>query len=333
VRLAICAGFALTNLALLSGCGVVGGASETSTPTVTPTVTQTATHTSTSTPTQTPTPEPTPTPTPAPPPQIRLQRDTLAQGSTMLVSVDPRAGAGSATLSFRGIDREMVADEDDEFWLVIGAPAAAPTGAFDLAVTVYEADGSVRTTLSATVSVAPTNFPIEYIEVAVGGPNGLRPPEDVAYEENIRASTYAGFTPAKYWSGPFILPVEGRPTTAFGTARSYNGGPPTLNHSGADFGAEIGAPVWAAASGTVAFAGELTVRGTSVIIDHGAGVFTAYHHFSRIDVVEGQFVGQGEIIGAVGMTGLATGPHLHWELVVGGVNVDPVAWTLPGVAP
>jgi murein DD-endopeptidase MepM/ murein hydrolase activator NlpD len=181
--------------------------------------------------------------------------------------------------------------------------------------------------------VTAGNFAIEYLEVPANGPNGLRPPEDVAYEEGIRSSTYATFTQAKYWSGPFIIPVTGAVTTSFGTARSINGGPVSGNHSGEDFGAEIGAPVYASASGVVAFAGELTVRGTSVMIDHGAGVFTAYHHLSRIDVSPGTYVAQGNIIGAVGMTGLATGPHLHWELIVAGANVNPVSWTVPGVAP
>ena len=328
-----CAVFALGYVTLLTGCGVVGGASATRTPSPTATPTHTATVTQTSTPTSTPTPEPTATPTPAPPPQITISSETLGQGTTMLVAVEPRAGASSASLSFRGTDRQMVPDEDDEFWLPIGAPAGAETGPAEIVVTIFEPDGSVRATLAATVTITQTLFPVEYLEVPVGGPNGLRPPEDVAYEENIRVNVYAGFTPAKYWSGPFIVPVAGAVTTVFGTARSFNGGPVSGNHSGEDYGAEIGTPVYAAASGAIAFAGELTVRGNSIIIDHGAGVFTAYHHLSRIDVVQGQFVGQGALIGAVGMTGLATGPHLHWELVVGGVNVNPVAWTVAGVAP
>jgi murein DD-endopeptidase MepM/ murein hydrolase activator NlpD len=70
-----------------------------------------------------------------------------------------------------------------------------------------------------------------------------------------------------------------------------------------------------------------------VIIDHGAGVFTGYHHMSRIDVAIGAGVVPGQQIGAIGATGLATGPHLHWELIVSGVNVDPVFWTYEGVAP
>mgnify|MGYP003512929549 CR=1 FL=1 len=69
----------------------------------------------------------------------------------------------------------------------------------------------------------------------------------------------------------------------------------------------------------IAFAGYLATRGNSVIIDHGMGVFTGYHHMSRIDVAQGQDVATGALVGAVGTTGLSTGPHLHWELVVGGV--------------
>jgi murein DD-endopeptidase MepM/ murein hydrolase activator NlpD len=83
----------------------------------------------------------------------------------------------------------------------------------------------------------------------------------------------------------------------------------------------------------VAFAGFFAQRGNSVIIDHGAGVFTGYHHLSRIDVVDGQEVVAGTVVGGIGATGLATGPHLHWELIIGGVNVDPVFWTYAGVAP
>jgi murein DD-endopeptidase MepM/ murein hydrolase activator NlpD len=91
--------------------------------------------------------------------------------------------------------------------------------------------------------------------------------------------------------------------------------------------------VKAAAPGKVAYVGMLTTRGLSVMIDHGAGVFTAYHHLSETTVNEGDVVQQGQLIAKSGMTGLATGPHLHWELIVGGVNVDPVYWTFAGVAP
>lgn len=319
--------------ALSSGCSTIFGESATPTPTVTPTVTSTPTRTPTATPTRTPTATATPTPEPSPTPVPRadLSSQVLPQGQTIVVRA-PALGAASAAVSFRGREIPMIL-AGDAFIAVVGASPTAALGDSAVTVTLRDAGGATLRTFEAPLSVAATAFPVEAITVPVGGPNGLRPPEDVQYEENIRAATYAVFTPEKLWSGAFILPVDGPVTTAFGTARSYNGGPPTNNHSGTDFAADTGTPVLAANAGRVAFAGALTVRGDSVIIDHGAGVFTAYHHLSRIDVVEGQAVAQGAIIGAVGMTGLATGPHLHWELVVHGTNVDPVFWTYAGVAP
>jgi murein DD-endopeptidase MepM/ murein hydrolase activator NlpD len=316
---------------VMSGCGIVGGESNTPTPTSTPTVTHTATPippTSTPVPTETPTPEPTPTPAP----QIVTSSGELAQGKTIVVNAIPRGAAVSAILGYNGKNHQMMA-LDTGFWLPIGAAPEAAVGPRDLVVTMFDDAGNAIQTLTSSVAIVPFGFEVEYLTVEVGGPNGLRTPEEVQVEQNIRSRVYAGFTPEQLWDGAFIIPVPGVVTTAFGTARSYNGGPPSLNHSGTDFGADEGTPVQAAASGRIAFAGSLTTRGESVIIDHGAGVFTAYHHLSRIDVAEGQSVEQGSVIGAVGMTGLATGPHLHWELVVGGVNVDPVYWTFAGVAP
>ena len=85
--------------------------------------------------------------------------------------------------------------------------------------------------------------------------------------------------------------------------------------------------VLAPITGTVVLAEPLQVRGQVVILDHGLGVFTGFWHLSRIDVAEGQLVGRGEVIGLVGNTGLSTGPHLHWEMRVLGVPVDPLQWT------
>jgi murein DD-endopeptidase MepM/ murein hydrolase activator NlpD len=325
--------FSLAGASALTGCGVVGGASPTKTPTSTSTPTMTATPTRTPTPTPTPTPTSTPTPTATPVPHAALSGATLAQGGTIVVRVDPAGSAASASAAFRGHDYPLIADGGG-FWAVVGAANDADTGKDVIAVTLFDATGNVTATLPLAVNVITTNYPVEHITVPPEGtPNGLRSADEVQQELDIRAAVYARFTPEKLWSGPFILPSKGPFTTRFGTMRSYNGGPPTTHHSGTDFAADQGTPVIAAAAGRVAFAGMLTVRGNSVIIDHGAGVFTAYHHLSRIDVSDGAYVSPGEQVGLVGMTGLATGPHLHWELVVGGVNVDPVLWTLAGVAP
>lgn len=318
----------------LTGCGVVGGASNTATPTVTdtPTMTPTRTPTPTSTPippTSTPTPEPTATP------HVDGSRSAsgglaLAQGGTFVLRVQ-REPATAAGATFRGENYPMLSD-GSQFWAVIGAAAESQTGASPVTVTRTDASGSVIDTLTDTITVVATSFPVERVDVPPEQDNLLSPAE-VQKELNIRAGVFARFTPQKLWSGAFILPVGGPITSPFGTGRSYNGAAVSSHHSGTDFSAAVGTPIAAAASGRVAFAGALTTRGNSVIVDHGAGIFTAYHHMSRIDVKEGQAIAQGQTIGTAGMTGLATGPHLHWELIVGGVNVDPVFWTYAGVAP
>jgi murein DD-endopeptidase MepM/ murein hydrolase activator NlpD len=85
--------------------------------------------------------------------------------------------------------------------------------------------------------------------------------------------------------------------------------------------------VYAPADGIVALAEPLTVRGNAIFIDHGWGVYSGLYHLSKIEVKVGQFVKQGQIIARVGNTGLSTGPHLHWDVRVRGLNVDPLQWT------
>lgn len=103
-------------------------------------------------------------------------------------------------------------------------------------------------------------------------------------------------------------------------------------HRGIDFGAPKGTAVYASAPGKVVLARTLYKRGNAVIIDHGCGIFTEYLHLSRILVRKGQTVSQEQIIGKVGNTGVSTGPHLHWSLVVNGVLVNPLFWIRPVVA-
>jgi murein DD-endopeptidase MepM/ murein hydrolase activator NlpD len=269
---------------------------------------------------------------PPPPPQAAAPNGIpLPRGRTLTLSV-PGNGAPRATLAFRGDVFEMLPDGNGNFWRVVGASAGAALGDFDAVYTLYDEAGSPITSSRELVSVTYIEYPVEYITLPPGQLEGITP-VDAQTEINIRRETFAMFTPQKMWQGAFIFPVPGAITGAYGEGRSYNGGPVGNHHSGTDFGGDEGSPIVAAATGRVAFAGYLATRGNSVIIDHGAGVFTGYHHMSRIDTVQGADIAQGALVGAIGATGLATGPHLHWELIVAGVNVDPVFWTYAGVAP
>lgn len=121
----------------------------------------------------------------------------------------------------------------------------------------------------------------------------------------------------------FIYPMKTKITSAFGTKRTYNGSLKGY-HSGTDFKAKVGTPIYASASGIVRIAQDRFYAGNSVVIDHGYGVYSGYYHLSEIGVKLNQKVTQGEQIGLSGKTGRVTGPHLHFSIRVHGVQVDPM---------
>lgn len=143
--------------------------------------------------------------------------------------------------------------------------------------------------------------------------------------------TVAG--PAPLWDGPFRIPLDSflEISANYGARRSYNGGPYLTYHEGVDFSAYGGTPVLAPAAGTVVLAETLYVRGGTVIIDHGLGIYTGFYHMSAIHAVPGQQVAPGDLLGEVGTTGLSTGNHLHWDLLINGIWVDAAAWRESGL--
>lgn len=132
---------------------------------------------------------------------------------------------------------------------------------------------------------------------------------------------------ARYHSGAFRSPLATyRRTSTFGDRRVFiysDGQIARTWHNGLDMAAPTGTPVYAPARGRVVMAADRIITGGSVVIEHQPGLYSIYYHLHRIDVSEGVIVAQGEQIGTVGATGLATGPHLHWEVRVGGIAVDP----------
>jgi hypothetical protein len=140
----------------------------------------------------------------------------------------------------------------------------------------------------------------------------------------------AAFSPEKLWNGVFKNPMPPEFSdcfpSRFGNRRSYNGSEYVYFHTGLDFCGGVGTPIRAPADGVVVFAGPLTVRGNATMIDHGWGVYSGYMHQSEIQVQAGDRVQAGQIIGLVGASGRVSGPHLHWEIFVAGVQIDPYDW-------
>lgn len=159
------------------------------------------------------------------------------------------------------------------------------------------------------------------IDPAVTGPEN----------QNVIAIT-SPFTPTQYWAGTFTSPAvyPDQFTSRYGVRRTYHGLGTDLTiegfHTGLDFAGGEGLQIFAPAAGKVVFAAPLTVRGNATIIDHGLGVYSGFWHQSEILVNVGDMVEQGQVIGLVGGTGRVTGAHLHWELWVNGIQVDPLEW-------
>lgn len=158
---------------------------------------------------------------------------------------------------------------------------------------------------------------------------GLLAPDKLKAERDRLYALWGVVSGPPRWTEPFQFPIaEGFPRTSpYGTRRSYNGGPVSSFHAGSDWGAPEGTPILAPAPGVVALAEPLFVRGGAVIIDHGAGVYSNFWHMSQIDVKPGDVVETGQQLGLVGTTGLSTGAHLHWEIRVNTLAVDPLQWT------
>jgi len=278
------------------------------------------------TPEPTATAEPAESPTPEPPSAVptglSFQPPQIRQGGYSVIYL--YEDASNATLSFGGLQYPMLQD-GDRWWAVIGVGAFAEPGLAPLSVAYTPADGGDVESIAQSIEIIDHDYPVENINLDPET-SALLAPEIVNNELAIRAGVLTGYTAAKLWDGAFVRPAEGAISSEYGVARSYNNGPVSSFHGGTDFAGDIGAPIYAAAAGTVVFAEELQVRGNTVIVDHGGGVFTSYNHLSEILVSEGEAVTAGQHIGALGSTGLVTGPHLHWEVIVRGVEVDGELW-------
>ena len=183
----------------------------------------------------------------------------------------------------------------------------------------------------ALIDVTPRDWPIERVEGVP--PRTVNPPPEIAARiEREQAGVVAARNrddAREDFNHGFIWPVKGRISGRFGNQRIYNGDP-KAPHSGMDIAVPEGTPVKAPAAGIITYAQpDLYLTGGTVLLDHGFGLSSNFLHLSRIDVKVGQRVQQGQVIGAAGKTGRATGPHVHWGFNWFGTRLDPLL--LPGI--
>jgi len=206
---------------------------------------------------------------------------------------------------------------------VAGIDLEAKAGPTPWRVDVVDASGATRTVTGRLV-VGSRQFPVQRLTLPKGQVDLDPETERRALAETARLrALYATLTPERLWRGRFVRPLGGESKgEGFGSRRIING-QPRMPHSGLDYAAERGTPVVAANRGRVALVGDFFFPGRFVALDHGLGLYTLYMHLDRVDVPEGALVERGTTLGAVGSTGRATGPHLHFAAQAGPARVDP----------
>jgi murein DD-endopeptidase MepM/ murein hydrolase activator NlpD len=209
------------------------------------------------------------------------------------------------------------------FAALIGADLEAKPGVSKITITATNDLGAQRRA-EIVVQTLAKSFRQESLTVAQGfdqlSPETL---ELIRIERADFALAFSTSAAERMWEAPFIRPVPQESSSSFGYRRIING-KPRAPHSGADLRAPIGTEVLAANHGRVVLIGEYFFAGKSVVLDHGAGLYTIYFHLSEAKVDPGAMVRRGDVIALSGMSGRVTGPHLHWAARLGSARVDPM---------
>ncbi len=247
----------------------------------------------------------------------------LIQGSTAVIRLKTAAEAEG---TFAGHTLHFFPDGEGGLTALQGIHALLEPGVYPLKVHLRLAGGG-GFAFEQSVPVYEGDYP--YDPPIYVPPETLDPAITEPENEELFALTEP-VTPQKRWRGGFVSPVDAAYfecwPSRYGDRRSYNDSGYIYFHTGLDFCGQVGHDIYAAADGVVVFAGETTVRGNMTVIDHGWGVYTVYLHQSEMFVQPGDAVQAGQLIGLVGNTGRVTGPHLHFEVWVNGVQVDPWPW-------
>lgn len=259
------------------------------------------------------------------PPVLELQASppSVPQGHTAVIYIrsnepaDVRATLGGTPL--------RLFPAGSGYWAAVGIDPDEEPGPKPLAVEARDRAGN-GARAEGTLGVEAFTFTSDSLQFPPGLEPLLAPAVRTAEDQRLQA-VYAPEGGPPLWKGAFVQPVKGPISTEFGEIRSYNGRPFEGHHGGTDFEVGPGQAVLAPARGRVVFREEVRLRGKVLILDHGGGVYTTYAHLQDWLAEVGQEVQPAQPIAKVGSTGLSTGPHLHWELWVGGKNVDPLEWT------
>ncbi|MGD8563320.1 MAG: M23 family metallopeptidase [Desulfarculaceae bacterium] len=252
---------------------------------------------------------------------LAVEPKVIPQGQPALVRIGPLQGVKDLRLRFMGRVLGLWPGPKNVWHGAIAPDLAADLGGDE--VQVLSGDKKLAT---ARVRVTAKDYGVRRITV---DPKFMRlTPEQLARHQEEMARqrrVYKSTTPQRFWRGGFVRPVPGKVVGPFGR-RSVINGQPRRHHGGVDLRAATGQAIHAAARGRVALVDDTFFGGIVVLLDHGWGLISGYRHLSQVLVRPGQEVARGDIIAKAGSSGRVTGPHLHFDVALGGSRVDPLAW-------
>ena len=257
---------------------------------------------------------------------LRLAPTRVSQGGVTVLSIQSPTALHMLRVQAGGREiRPPAPDGRTRVVLLIGIDLEQPTGPVIVRAEAEDQNGRPLAGQRA-LRVLDAHFPVQRLSVPRSFVELDAPTlERVDREKAVLDRLWDVVTPEPLWRGPFRLPLDGAgPASGFGVRRIING-EPRAPHSGADFPVAAGTPVLAANAGVVALVADHFFAGTSIILDHGLGLYTMYFHLQESLVQPGQRVEAGQVIARAGSTGRATGPHLHWGARLYGARIDPRA--------
>jgi murein DD-endopeptidase MepM/ murein hydrolase activator NlpD len=252
-------------------------------------------------------------------PAASAQRCTVKPSSIPLgQTVRLRCEIPAATARLNGRTVRLFKQENGDWQGLMPVAVADPPGTYP--IEFLAEDGATLT--SASLTIRKTVFPLQNVTLA--------PQIEALHSTTEEMQTLTTFrdsvSEVKYWQDPLVAPLPGCVISPFGVKRLHNGKATGEFHMGIDQRGAEGTPILAVAAGTVKIVQPFNVLGGTVAIDHGQGLETMYLHMSKLNVELGARVNKGDVIGYVGATGRANGPHLHWVVYVNGVPVNPQQW-------
>ncbi len=247
--------------------------------------------------------------------------EEVGQGEPFWLEIVSEKQPAGVTVIWMGKEVDYPVDLPGTQRILLGA-GLDQKGSFPLAISFDLPQGPLSKHFQ--VSIVEKQYPIQHLTL----PDSMvTPPQEVidriVREREKTVAALNVLSRHRYFSEEFLRPVPGSVSSPFGVRRFLNN-QPRSPHRGVDLRGAEGTPVQAVSSGRVILTGDFYYGGQTVIVDHGLGLQTVYMHLSDKKVSEGQLVHKGDLVGLVGMTGRATGPHLHLGVYILGEAVDPM---------